>query len=145
MNISRILYVIITYPQRLRHRLGYGVQSPWAYEMVRDVLFESLYYYSYEEQNIKTSSDRQLWRLENFFRKGEFVYVSSGSGASEIYEQTAQMAGENTAFVVDGLFGDNASLWKQILNDPRATVTFDLGRRGLVTFDKKRIKQNYIL
>lgn len=145
MNLARTLYIILTYPNRLRHRLGYGVQSPWAYEMVRDVLFEKLHYYAYEEKQLRTASDRQLWRIENYFRSGEFVYIPSGRSASDAYEQTARMATENTAVVIDGMMGDNASLWKRVLADSRATVTFDMGSRGLVTFDKKRIKQNYTL
>lgn len=145
MNIARTLYVLLTYPQRIRHRLGYGVQSPWAYEMVRDVLFERLHYYSYEEQGIATSSDRQLWRLENYYRNSEFIYIAPGGAAADIYEQTAQQANAGTGLVIDGLMGTNAPIWQRILRDPRATVTFDLGDRGLVTFDKKRIKQNYIL
>ena len=40
---------------------------------------------------------------------------------------------------------ENASLWDDIVRDTRAIVTFDMGRRGMVTFDKKRIKQNDLL
>lgn len=145
MNLARTLYIILSYPNRLRHRLGYGVQSPWAYEMVRDVLFEKLHYYAYEEEQLHTSSERQLWRIKNFFRNGEVVYIPFSDGAFDIYEKTARVATENTAVVIDGLMGCNASLWTRVLSDPRATVTFDLCNRGLVTFDKKRIKQNYTL
>lgn len=145
MNLTRTLYVLLSYPNRLRHRLGYGVQSPWAYEMVRDVLFEKLHYYAYADRQLTTSSDRQLWRIENRFSKGEYVYIPAGSGGDALYEQTAQMATANTAVVIDGLLGSNARLWGTVLRDPRATVTFDLGSRGLVTFDPKRIKQNYTL
>lgn len=145
MNLSRTLYIYITYPFRLRHRKGYGVQSPWAYELVRDVLFEKLHYYAYEEQNLRSEPERQLWRLRNRFRNDELIYVSPLDDAEKIYEETAQDADERTYLVVDGLQGKNADLWKRVLTDSRATVTFDLMDRGLITFDKKRIKQNYIL
>lgn len=146
MNLARTLYIAITYPQRLRHRLGYGVQSPFAYELVRDVLFERLHYYAYKDLNLRSEADRQLWRLRNHFTPQHLVHIdSSAADAHHIYEQTANSATAHTALVIDGLAGTNAHLWTTVLHDPRATVTFDLGTRGLVTFDSKRIKQNYIL
>lgn len=38
-----------------------------------------------------------------------------------------------------------SGFWKQVLLEPSATATFDLGSRGIVFFDPKRIKQNYKL
>lgn len=145
MNLSRTLYIIITYPLRLIHRQGFGVQSPSDYCLVRDVLFEHLQYYAYDEQQLKTESERQLWRLRYHFRKAEMIYVSTTDDARKIYEETASIANNDTVLVIDGLKDRNAALWKHILRDPRARVTFDLMDRGVIRFDKKRIKQNYIL
>lgn len=145
MSITRTLFIIATYPVRLCRRRGFGVQSPNDYSLVRDVLFEDLHYYAYEEQNLTTESDRQLWRLRYHFRADELIYVSSTDDAAKIYEETAAAANDNTVLVVDGLMHNNASLWKRVLHDSRARVTFDLMDRGIITFDKKRIKQNYIL
>lgn len=142
MNLRRTLYCALTYPQRLRHRWGFGVQSPWAYELVRDVFFEELSYYAYEEQGLKTKSDRQLWRIRNRFRNS--LVVLSDTACAE-YDKVADAAAPDTMLVVEKLNGINASLWEHVLNDPRATVTFDLGKRGVISFDPKRIKQNYIL
>lgn len=145
MNIFRTLYIALTYPARLMHRQGFGVQSPNDYSFVRDVLFEDLHYYAYEEQNIRTESDRQLWRLRYHFRTAELIYVSPTDDAAKIYEETADAANGNTVLVVDGLMHKNALLWRRVLRDSRARVTFDLMDRGIITFDQKRIKQNYIL
>lgn len=144
MNLARILY-LITYPNRIRHRLGYSVQSPWAYDMVHDVLFEKLHYYAYADMHLDTPADRQLWRIENYFGKENVHYISQADDASQIYEQCASLADVHTALVVDGILDGRADLWRNILQDSRATVTFEMYNRGLVTFDKKRIKQNYTL
>ena len=39
--------------QRWLHRYGFGIQSPWAYELVRNVLFEPLRYYAFDELKAK--------------------------------------------------------------------------------------------
>ena len=142
MNLARTLYIIFTYPNRLRHRLGFGVQSPWAYELVRDVLFEKLYYYAYDDLNLDTEADRQLWRIKHRFGPG--VEVIDGNARFE-YEKIADEADSDTVIVVEHIDSMNADLWRRILEDDRNTVTFDLIYRGLVTFNKKLIKQNYTL
>ena len=142
MNLQRTLYILLTYPNRLRHRLGFGVQSPSDYELVRDVLFERLHYYAYDDQHLTSASDRQLWRLRNRF--GADLQVISDD-ASRLYSQIAGTSTPRTMLVVEGIDDDNAALWNVILHDARATVTFDLADRGLVSFNPKRIKQNYTL
>lgn len=143
MNIARTLYIIMSYPQRLRHRLGYGVQSPWAYELVRDVFFERRYqYYAYEEQGIRKESDRQLWRIKNRFRTHLIVLDTD---AEKHYDRVASSATNDTILLLEHIDDTNAPLWSHILHDQRATVTFDLIHRGVVSFDMKRVKQNYIL
>ena len=51
----------------------------------------------------------------------------------------------NTILIVEHIHDENADLWSLIVNDPRAIITFDMRKRGMVIFDKKRIKQNYLL
>lgn len=142
MNISRTLYIIKTYPNRLRHRRGYSVQSPWAYELVRDVFFEKLPYYAYADLHLDAESDRQLWRIQNHFK--DKVIVLNADAALR-YDEVAANASADTVVVIENLTGQNAPLWNRILADHRCTVTFDLVNRGVVTFDRKRIKQNYTL
>lgn len=142
MNLSRTLYIIRTYPNRLRHRHGYSVQSPWAYELVRDVFFEKLSYYAYQDLHLTTESQRQLWRIQNHFR-GDAIVIDED--APERYGEIADKATDDTVLVIEHIDDRNALLWDEILRDTRCTVTFDLVTRGVVTFDKKRIKQNYTL
>ena len=39
----------------------------------------------------------------------------------------------------------NRAFWREIVADERTGVTFDLYYCGIVMFDKKRHKQNYII
>lgn len=250
----------ITAIPRFFHRRGFGIQSPWAYEMVTDVLFETLPYYHFiglrkikksmetdfinsckGGENIDNScirmnlqsqkDDEQLFRIANYLRPTSILEVGIGSGSSlcylasphpntpclgissfvheslkklatkidlkikegdeilltqkyleenelpeilhilctnnaeRIYELMAK-AYENsfnhdvqpnirraahltTPFVpliiIERINGECRQLWHKILDDSRATITFDLGKRGLAFFDSKRTKQNYKL
>lgn len=146
MHLQRTISLILTAFTRAKHRHGFGVQSPWAYEMVRDVLFEPLAYYAYEEQHLTTKSEQQLYRIRNHFRNHDLTVIESkGAEACNHYERLASAATPATVIVIEHTHNQNADLWLRIVSDSRAIITFDLGRRGLIVFDPKRIKQNYIL
>lgn len=56
-------------------------------------------------------------------------------------------ADDRTLVVVRKINSDNGArrCWKEIVDDERNVVTFDLYYCGIVFFDKKRYKQNYIV
>lgn len=146
MNLRRTTHLILTSLPRAIHRHGFGIQSPWAYELIRDVLFEHLPYYAYQEQHLDTPPQQQLYRIRNHFKEHPIVIIDEkGSHADIHYNDEIQLATPDTILIVEHIHDENASLWDTIVNDPRTIVTFDMGKRGMVTFDKKRIKQNYLL
>ena len=51
---------------------------------------------------------------------------------------------DNTVLIVEGI-QKYKDLWRQLLANERVRVTFDLYYCGIVLFDKKRHKQNYII
>ena len=54
---------------------------------------------------------------------------------------------ENSVIVVEGINAnkDAKRFWKDIQNDSRSGVTFDLYYCGIVTFDHQLYKQHYIV
>lgn len=146
MNLRRTTHLIMTALPRAIHRRGFGVQSPWAYELVRDVLFEPLQYYAYEEQHLVTRWQQQLFRIRNHYRHQPLIIIDDTSQAAvERYEQALQHVTSDTILIIENIDNENAKLWDAIVKDPRAIVTFDMRHRGMVTFDTRRIKQNYLL
>nr|MCR5314134.1 hypothetical protein [Bacteroidaceae bacterium] len=138
----RNLYRTITYIPRVWHRHGFGVQSPSDYELVRDVLCERLSYYAYREQNMKKETERLLYRLRLHY--GDRLVCSEADSFSD-YDKVLHSNDDTLVFFLDNISYNNLPLWKYILNDSRARVTFDMGNCGLVIFNQKRIKQNYLL
>ena len=146
MNLLRATHLFLTALPRAIHRRGFGVQSPWAYELVRDVLFESLPYYAYDEQGLNTPQERQLFRIRNHFKGQPIVVIEEkGEAATQQYEAAVQQATPDTVLIMEHIHNENADLWTQAVKDPRAIITFDMRKRGMVIFDPQRIKQNYLL
>ncbi|MBO4431769.1 MAG: hypothetical protein J5790_10565 [Bacteroidaceae bacterium] len=146
MNLRRTISLILTAIPRAVHRRGFGVQSPWAYELIRDVLFEKLSYYAYDEQKLSTPMQQQLFRIRNHFQGQPIIVIDEkGEKAVQRDEEVLQTATPDTVLIIEHINDENADLWTKMVDDSRAIITFDMRKRGLVIFDKKRIKQNYIL
>ena len=146
MNLRRTISLILTAIPRAIHRRGFGVQSPWAYELVRDVLFESLPYYAYDEQNLSSPMQQQLFRIRNHFQGQPIVVIDEkGEKANQRGEEVLQTATPDTVLILEHINDENADLWTRMVDDPRTIITFDMRKRGMIIFDNKRIKQNYLL
>ena len=91
MNFLKRAYV---WCQRFRHRKGYGVHSPFAFELLTDVVYERRPYYAYAALDGLRRSlpsgvprysrrvDRLLFRLVNRFRPRYILEVGTGGGLS---------------------------------------------------------------
>ena len=146
MNIKRKLSLIVTALPRAFHRQGFGVQSPSDYELVRDVLFEKLHYYAYEEQNLNSQLDRQMFRIKNRFRGMPIIIINTKSeDAKQQYLNALQNITPDTVMIMEHIDDENAALWSEAVKDSRTILTFDMRKRGLILFTAKRIKQNYNL
>lgn len=97
---------------RFRHRCGYGVHSPFAFNLITHVIYESTPYYKYEElvtaqkklapQKDRTWSyeslkvKRLLFRLVNYAQPTTVVDAGSQS-ASSLYLKAAKEGADYTA------------------------------------------------
>ncbi len=76
---------------------GFGVHSPWAYDLIENVINERLPYYAYEDlytfwekapqylPQYPQSRDELLFRLVNRFNPGFILEVGTGAGVSTGY------------------------------------------------------------
>ena len=164
---------ILQYPNRLRHRLGFGVQSPWAYEFVRDALFEKSRYYAFDHLQ-GNRADEQLFRIIQWLSPSQVheyavspithQYISLAEvcaspsafhlhyfGAGAQRELAEMLQKENAVFsvqdclVIDDIHSSHLLAWEQLLQHPQVTSTFSLRKRGIAFFDPARQRQNYLL
>jgi hypothetical protein len=70
----------------------------------------------------------------------ELVRIDAGSDVTPLYNKVD----ERTVLVVEDIKRHPRS-WRQIVDDERTGVTFDLYYCGIVMFDKKRTKHHYII
>lgn len=172
-DIVNQLKAVVLWLRRVGHCRGFGIQSPSDYWLVRYVINEHWPYYQYE--TLGQNDDwltRKLGRL--FFRIANWRQpaVIESNAYREYLQAGCRKAvwGESSELVVLSLEGDWRSrlsyiynkvsadsvlivtglskardVWREIVNDERAVLTFDLYYCGIVLFDKKRDKKNYIV
>lgn len=172
-DIVNQLKAVVLWLRRVGHCRGFGIQSPSDYWLVRYVINEHWPYYQYE--TLGQNDDwltRKLGRL--FFRIANWRQpaVIESSAFRDYLQAGCRKAvwGESSELMVLSLEGDWRSrlsyiynkvsadsvlvvtglskardVWREIVNDERAVLTFDLYYCGIVLFDKKRDKKNYIV
>jgi hypothetical protein len=172
-DIANQLKAAAVWLRRIGHCRGFGIQSPSDYWLVRYVINEHWPYYQYEilghdDDWLTRKLGRLCFRIANW-RQPTVIE----SNAYHDYLQAGcrkAVWGESSELVVLSLEGDWRSrlsyiynkvsadsvlivtglskardVWREIVDDERAVLTFDLYYCGIVLFDKKRNKKNYIV
>ena len=170
---------------------GFGVQSPWAYRMVRYVINEHWPYYAYArlaaryprlgvverricELCLRMANHLQPVRvvaygvdgtaLPGYIRAGcrravvdgggdgtadkaDFAVIAPREGFVRVFDSFCATAGDGSAAMLLDIRRDKAMRrqWRKVVEERPGVVTFDLYYCGLVFFDKKRFKQNYVI
>ena len=77
----------------------------------------------------------------------DMLHISHTPGVHKIFEAAYPYFNEKTCLIVGNIHEEKEveEWWKKIQEDERARITFDLYDIGIVLFDPKRIKQNYIV
>ena len=164
---------VFVWLKRIGHCRGFGIQSPTDYRLVRYVINEHWPYYQYEKLGVGDEwLTRKLgllyfrianWRQPHVIQSDGFQqYMQAGCRNAKFGDSTELIrltlegdyrsclatiynkVEEHTVLIVEAI-KKNRAFWREIVNDERTGVTFDLYYCGIVMFDKKRHKQNYII
>lgn len=119
--------------KRIRHRCGYGIHSPFAFDFVTGVIYETDAYYAYADierrlcgnfwqRMVQRKHQRLLFRLANY-DKGH---------------------PEDGMILVDDL-QHNMKRWQQLQQRQDVRVTFDLYDIGIAFTNPRLNKQDYII
>lgn len=140
------------YLSRIGKSRGFGIQSPWAYSFVREVIMEKWPYYAYDDID-RTCSDkkerkyRKLYlRVENFVGKNRFRIFAAATTIEQLRAFVEQF-GEESAFILEGINNDEQTRqkWNQLKAEEWVGVTFDLYDVAICFARNKMYKQHYKL
>lgn len=91
---------VLIYLSRIRQSLGFGVHSPFVYQLIVDVFYERLPFYAYDSlKKVKAVKglpgysvkiNRLLFRLVNYFHPSDIVEFGTGNGLSIIWMSSAK-------------------------------------------------------
>ena len=164
---------ILVYLKRIAYCRGFGIQSPTDYWFVRYVINEHWPYYQYgsmgkDDDWLSKKLGRLYFRLANwrqpkviqshsyqkylhagcrratFGESSEFILLEMDDDYRNQLSNIYNKVEDGMLLVVDGIWKDMV-FWRELTSDMRTSLTFDLYYCGIVLFDKKRHKQNYIV
>ena len=157
---------LLVWLRRWKYSRGFGVQSPWAYRFIRYVVNEHYPYYAYNDLLPKYTNlpkrtlklCRLYFRIANYWQPAICLdygttsdaygtYMRKGGDYRNVFDKAVQVSDSRTLIVVEQIKRDKEAkrFWKSIERDPRCVTTFDLYYCGIIFFDKKRYKENYIV
>ena len=193
MNCSYPLFLSpLVWLCRFRHRCGYGVHSPYAFQFITEVLYERGFYYAYRQLDrqlplfVRLLGLRPRKLLRMFFRVVNYVHPRQACllGADPLPLSYMQAAVPSASWIetlpsgpvgspVDLLYVDLRSatpttdeilgvlhsdsvllldhlrhdlpFWHRLLADPRVAITFDLYDVGILMFNKRLNRKDYIV
>ena len=87
--------------------------------------------------------DTELKRME----KLDFVHIAFTPYYIEVFERVFPYLHHESCVVIGNIYEskEREAWWKELTNDERVRISFDLYDVGLLLFEKKRFKQNYIV
>lgn len=140
------------YISRVGKSRGFGIQSPWAYRFVTEVIGERLPYYAYEDidRSCRTKRERKyrklLLRISNFVYPAPMEVIDVHDAVKEL-PCVVERATAKGVIVIEGINKDKGAkeLWTGIKDDCRIGVTFDCYDFGICFLDKEMYKQHYKL
>ncbi len=144
---------ITDYLSRIGKSRGFGIQSPWAYSMITDVIMESLPYYIYEEIDRQYTGkwerkrEKLYLRLRNYQNGKPFCIIDLCQASLQSILQQANSMPQDALIVLENLnhSPQTLALWQSIKANPAIGITFDLRRIALCFMPCGRIKQHYKL
>ena len=141
---------ITEYLKRIGKARGFGIQSPWAYRVVTEVIGEKMPYYCYEDIDrvYKKRSERKFRKL--VFRIRNFVYphnveIVTTDNLSD--DSCISRCSPHGALIVTGIYENNDARqqWKQFAERNDVGIVFDLYHFAICFFDLDIYKQYYKL
>lgn len=142
------------YFSRIGKSRGFGIQSPWAFRFVTEVVGERLPYYAYEDidREYKKHGERKfqklLLRVRNSVYPDRVVVVDDiNMLTDEALNAVVAECGRKGAIIVRSIMSnnDNRQKWETLKSNEKIGITFDLYDFAICFVDREIYKQHYKL
>ena len=99
------------------------------------------------EESTKEDTLRQLDAELKRMKRLDFVHIAFTPYYIEVFERVFPYLHDESCVVIGNIYEskEREAWWKELTNDERVRVSFDLYDIGLLLFEKKRFKQHYIV
>ncbi len=143
-KVNRLLLRLVNHfqPNTLLE-VGTGNGAAFAYMQAARTSMKSV---SIEETNREETVLRIKEELETM-QTVNCLHIGHTPYYKEAFEAALPYTDERTCFLIGGIYDskEKQNWWQMVKADERTCITFDLYDLGLAFFDKKRIKQHYIV
>lgn len=110
---------------------GFGIQSPFAFQFVMEVVRDRRKYEGYDSLEVQYGLTGQAVRLQKFYYR--------------LLRYLERKDGLGSVIIVEGIHrnGERQKIWREIIASENVGVSFDLYDCGVVFLDSKVHKRNY--
>ncbi|MGL5938098.1 MAG: hypothetical protein ACRCZY_01540 [Phocaeicola sp.] len=141
-KVNRLLFRLVNYYQpNTLIEVGVGDGSSISYMRAANLKMCST---ALKGRELQMMVGRLQKTLEEY-KTVSFLHIGHTPYYKEAFEQALPYVDSHSLFIVGGIYKskEKRAWWRQIKEDDRVGITFDLYDVGLLFFDKKRYKQHY--
>lgn len=141
MDSSKFLLSSWIWFRRFRYRKGYGVHSPFAFNLITFVIYEKLSYYAYKpladirkeilnnypssgKQLNTQKADKLLFRLVNYIQPENMIEIGTHTGLSTLYLASARKETHCYTFDVESA---DSKIARQLFTRSKLDIHFSAG------------------
>lgn len=143
-KVNRLLFRLINYfhPSSVIE-LGRGNGNAFRYMQAARPSMVSESFMALEKEETTRSLKPTLDKMG----KVDFLHVAYTPYGKELFEQVYPYLHAGSCVIIGNIYAskEREEWWRQLKSDERVRITFDLYDIGLILFDAKRFKQNYIV
>ena len=148
-----MIFNIREFLQRVGKSRGFGIQSPWAFRFVTEVVADKWRYYAYEDienrfpKRYEQKYQKLLFRIRNFVYPDKLLVIPITTVTPENLPNILCQVGKKGAIVVEGIRESKDSLykWEKLKKHEEIGVTFDMYSFAVCFLDREIYKQHYKL
>ena len=143
-KVNRLLFRLVNYYRpSVLVEVGKGNGNAFRYMQAARTSMEAI---SLEGKDWSETS-RQLERGLAETNRIDFLHIAHTPYYKEVFEMLLPHLHEHSVVIIGDIYTskEREAWWKELTDDERVRLTFDLYDIGLMFFDKKRYKQNFIV